>query len=332
MKNKVILTSKKEVAIVMNNIKPTFLDEIMLRFPHLVQDVFVELDNKSLANCRKVSRAFCDFIDDEKLFWVRKIQNYVCMKKFQQHWKKVLRNVPTQDVKDIFWGVQQILKYNSRRKLQWSPLHIAAAQGHLELCKYIMEKTNDPNPKKKNGITALHMAAYGGCRETCELLIDNLENKNPVTNKGITPFHFASKEGHFDVCELLIQNIDDKNPAALDGCTPLHMAARHGHLEIVRLIVETGVYKSPLFEGETPLDLVSLQSRYRFYKLLSDNNSQMLQLIVRDIAISLILLFMFLAFISMPLFIGAALFCSVSLYKDCPVFLEGIVAPSTLQL
>ena len=68
----------------------------------------------------------------------------------------------------------------SRKKLQWSPLHIAAAQGHLELCKYILEKTNDPNPKKKNGMTA-----YGGCREICELLIDNLENKNPVTNKQI---------------------------------------------------------------------------------------------------------------------------------------------------
>ena len=168
------------------------------------------------------------------------------------------------------------------------------------------------------------MAAYGGCRETCELLIDNLENKNPVSNKGITPFHFASKEGHFDVCKLLIQNMDDKNPAALDRCTPLHMAARHGHLEIVRLIVETGVYKSPLFEGETPLDLVAPQSRYRFYKLLSDNNSQMLQLIVRDITISLFIFVMFLAFISMPLFLGAALFCDVSLYKDCPVLFQGV--------
>ena len=297
MKDKVILTSKKEVAIVMNNIKPTFLDEIMLRFPHLVQDVFVELDNKSLANCRKVSRAFFDFIDDEKLFWVRKIQNYVCMKKFQQHWKKVLRNVPTKDVKDIFWGVQQILKYNSRRKLQWSPLHIAAAQGHLELCKYIMEKTNDPNPKKKNGITALHMAAYGGCRETCELLIDNLENKNPVTNKGITPFHFASKEGHFDVCELLIQNIDDKNPAALDGCTPLHLATEHCHLESVRLIVNSGVYKSPLFKGKRPLDLVGPRSCYRFYKSLMENVSQMRTYLFWDIMMSFTISFFYICIV-----------------------------------
>ena len=77
MKNKVIFSSKKEVAIVIDDIATSFLDEIMLRFPHIVQDVFKELDNKSLTNCRNVSRACCDFIDDEKFNWVRKIQNYV---------------------------------------------------------------------------------------------------------------------------------------------------------------------------------------------------------------------------------------------------------------
>ena len=47
MKNKVIFSSKKEVAIVIDDIETTFLDEMMLRFPHIVQDVFKELDNKS---------------------------------------------------------------------------------------------------------------------------------------------------------------------------------------------------------------------------------------------------------------------------------------------
>ena len=322
-----------EVSIVIDKAKTTFLDEMMLRFPHLAQDVFEELDNKSLANCRNLSRSCCDFIDNEKFYWVRKIQNCVRMTKFQQQWNKVLENIPTQDAKEIFVIIEIFFRYDlNRKKLQWSPLHIAAEQGHLEFCKYIIEKTKDSNPKREDGITVIHMATLSGSREICELIINNLEDKNPADNKGTTPFHIAAEKGHLDVGKLLIQNIDNKNPVALDGCTPLHLATDHGHLEIVRLIVETGVYKGPVFEGETPLDLVSLQSRYRFYKLLSDNISQMMQLIVRDIALSLILLVMFLAFISMPLFLGAALFCSASLYKDCPVFLEGIVAPSTLQL
>ena len=67
MKKKVIFSSKKEVAIVIDDIETTFLDEMMLRFPHIVQDVFKELDNKSLTNCRNEGRACCDFIDDEKI-------------------------------------------------------------------------------------------------------------------------------------------------------------------------------------------------------------------------------------------------------------------------
>ena len=67
MKNKVMFISKNEVAIVIDDIETTFLDKMMLRFPHIVHDVFKELDNKSLTNCRNVSRACCDFIDDEKI-------------------------------------------------------------------------------------------------------------------------------------------------------------------------------------------------------------------------------------------------------------------------
>ena len=57
-----IFISKMKVAIVIDDIKSTFPDEMMLRFPHIVQGVFNELDNKSLTNCRNVSRACCDFI------------------------------------------------------------------------------------------------------------------------------------------------------------------------------------------------------------------------------------------------------------------------------
>ena len=66
------------------------------------------------------------------------------------------------------------------------------------------------------------------------------------------------------------------------------MATKHGHLEIVRLIVETGVDKSPLFKGETPLDLVKPRSCYRFYKLLITNCSQFWYRFACDIAMTII--------------------------------------------
>ena len=285
MKSKVIFTTNKEVTIVIDDIKTTFLDEMMLRFPHIVQDVFEELDNKSLTNCRNLSRACCDFIDDEKLYWVRKIQDCVHMTEFQQQWNKVLKKIPTKVAKEIFATVEHFFQYDlNRKKLKWPPLHIAAEQGQLELCKFIIKKTKDPNPTSEDGITAIHMATHNGCQEVCELIINNLGDKNPADNKGITPFHIASEKGHLDVCKLLIQHIDNKNPSAHDGCTPLHLAADHCHLEIAQLIVESGVQKSPLFKGRTPLDLVKPRSCWSFYKLLCDDNSQILQRIFSDMS------------------------------------------------
>ena len=40
MKNTVISNSKMEVAIAIDHIKSTFLDEMIPRFPHIVQDIF----------------------------------------------------------------------------------------------------------------------------------------------------------------------------------------------------------------------------------------------------------------------------------------------------
>ena len=109
-----------EVSIVIDKAKTTFLDEMMLRFPHLVQDVFEELDNKNLANCRNLSRSCCNFIANEKFYWVRKIQNCVRMTKFQQQWNKILENIPTQDAEEIFVIIGHFFQSDlNREKLQW---------------------------------------------------------------------------------------------------------------------------------------------------------------------------------------------------------------------
>ena len=327
MKNKVIFSSKKEVAIVIDDIATSFLDETMLRFPHIVRDIFKEVDNKSLTNCRNVSRACCDFIDNEKFYWVRKIQNYVSMKTFLQQWQKVLRNIPTKNIKDIFVTIKQFVEDDlNRKKKRFSPQFIAAAQGDLEFWKYTIERSNYNNSKTMDGRTAFHMAARNGCQEICESIIDHLEDKNPADNKGVTPFHYASEKGHFDVCKIIIQNIDNKNPAALDGCTPLHLATKHGHLEIVRLIVETGVDKSPIFKGKIPLDLVRHRSRYSFYKLLIDNISQILPRIISDILRTLCFLFLSYGIIIMLTnFFLLKFFCGATnkeIAQHCPAYVE----------
>jgi ankyrin repeat protein len=209
-----------------------------------------------------------------------------------------LKNTSIELVKELSVATQQFFKcVASRTYIHWSPLQIAAHQGKLELCKYILERNKNSHIRiKYNNDLANHythplfMAAKKGHEGICKVLFDDLEEKNPSDILGMTTFHFAAEKGLTDVCKLIIEKVDNKNPAALNGCTPLHMAAKNGHLEIVRLIVETGVDKNslykkyPHFDGETPLDLAGgTLISYAFYKLLCKDETQLCDRIFNDI-------------------------------------------------
>lgn len=63
----------------------------------------------------------------------------------------------------------------------WTPLHITAERGHLELCKYVIERTD----------------------------------KSSSNYDIATPLHFAAEHGHIEVCHLLLLNDFDNNPRLL---------------------------------------------------------------------------------------------------------------------
>ena len=153
--------------------------------------------------------------------------------------------------------------------LKFSPLTIAVDQGNLYFCKYMIEKTKDLNLNSEKGKTLLKVAAKKGRKDIYELLTNGISDKNPADKNGDTPLHDAAEVGSLEMCKFLIENVDDKNPSTYYGCTPLHLAVMNGHLEIVRLIIKTGVNKSPIFEGKTPLDFVRNKSCYCFYSLLN---------------------------------------------------------------
>jgi ankyrin repeat protein len=43
-----------------------------------------------------------------------------------------------------------------------TPFHSAASNGHLGICKFIMESTEEKNPRNAKGDVPLHMAARNG--------------------------------------------------------------------------------------------------------------------------------------------------------------------------
>ena len=55
------------------------MEEVLLRFGHLAQDIFGSLTNKDLVQSREVSRIWKYFMDVEKISQIRRIQK--CVKK-----------------------------------------------------------------------------------------------------------------------------------------------------------------------------------------------------------------------------------------------------------
>ncbi|XP_071142139.1 death-associated protein kinase 1-like [Mytilus edulis] len=109
------------------------------------------------------------------------------------------------------------------------------------------------------GETALMWAAREGHLEICRLLIDRGCKIDTTQVGGWTALMLAAMEGHLEICHLLIDTGCKINITDSDGETALHSAAEEGYLQITRCLVEQGG-ASPLIKshkGNTPYDLAA---------------------------------------------------------------------------
>ena len=207
------------------------MDELCLRFPYICDKIFSHLDNKSLVNCRLVSKNVKNCLDNEKILWTKMIKKYVSrlvshrrkcnmFNQNQNHdfdissWSKFLKQIPIYIVRDIAIGTSIIMsKYEDKKVYQSliSPQHVAAEFGLLESLQYIIENNSYCNPRNMFGYTPLHSAAKNGHIEVFQLIRENVIDKNPADSNGITPLVLAAQNGHSEICQMIIENTMGKH-------------------------------------------------------------------------------------------------------------------------
>lgn len=113
-----------------------------------------------------------------------------------------------------------------------------------------------------NGYTPLHHAAAGGHVSTIKKLIELGAQVN--CDVRVPPLHVAIQFGHFEAFDTLLQlgaNIDSKDHQLR---TPLHNAAYYGALKISAHLLDKVKKQSALSqedkEGNTPLHLVKTEA------------------------------------------------------------------------
>ena len=212
------------------------MEEVFLRYSHIAEQIFDQLDNENLAQSNKINKLWYNFIKNHKSTWFRMIKKYT--KCSDKSMKKI---IPKGDVKTVAQLAKKIKtlykKYpNPSTKNKMSPVHEAAKQKNFILFQLVFENIEDKNPRNLNKKTPLHYAAEKGNVRICELIIANIAEKNPQDTTGKTPLHSAASRGHLEVYRAIMEKLENKNPGDNRGWTPLHSAAEYGHLEVCKAI------------------------------------------------------------------------------------------------
>jgi hypothetical protein len=63
------------------------MEQVLLRFPMVAQQLFEQLNAKSFVLCRNVGRTWQEFIDDQKFYYIRKVG--VLSKSPEFNWEKM---------------------------------------------------------------------------------------------------------------------------------------------------------------------------------------------------------------------------------------------------
>src|SRR5579862_2540643 len=131
----------------------------------------------------------------------------------------------------------------ARTAERYTPLHLAAFTGNVDVARLLIEKGADLNARDFMKETPLHVAAQYGQMDVARLLIEKAaalginEFLNAQDERDASPLHWAAARGHPDIAALLIGQGADVNSKAARRNTPLHWASYHGTTDLARMLI-----------------------------------------------------------------------------------------------
>ena len=156
----------------------------------------------------------------------------------------------------------------------WTPLHLAAGDGHANVVEFLLANRADVNVKDSRGHTPMHLAVerrhldvievlrhYGGWDDSPpkgqNVLTVSEESIGPGKAQAVVAIHEAAGSGDpARVMELLKEYPDLVYTKDKDGMTVLHLAVLKASKDLVTgLLASQAEINAKNYDGETPLHL-----------------------------------------------------------------------------
>ena len=220
------------------------MDEVMKRFPYLMERILKILDDKGLVKSRELSRRLQGFIDPREYPWLRIVKIPTRLKSGNTYlhlsaeygqfgmfeWILEMESTSSLRVTD-----KNLLYENSS-----SSFLVACRFGRVEIAKMLLKKLHELKidfMKEANAINWLHQNSILG-DEPESLRFDPLL-KIMYVERG---FQLACRAGHINIVEMLIVNSEslkfDLTVKTIFGHTGFHLACGAGHVNVVEMLID----------------------------------------------------------------------------------------------
>jgi ankyrin repeat protein len=121
----------------------------------------------------------------------------------------------------------------------WTPLHLAAFFGYLDLARFLLDAGADIDALSKNGqeLTPLHSALANPHHAKVGLmLIEKGADTTLAQSEGYTPLHYAAANGMDDVVIHLLAMNSTRSARTKDGKTPQDLARERKHHTTAKIL------------------------------------------------------------------------------------------------
>ena len=188
-----------------------------------------------------------NFVDNEKCFYIRKIQEHIYIsnklvrKRLNKETVDNLKELESYAAMITHCSKQingKITTENGRKEVLSTLVSTSdpALDIYMLMAEVMLESIKGDCPLNDFGNSALHKAASNDNLPMFKLIAKNSENLSPRNDIGKTPLHYAAREGHYQICKFIIENVQDLNPISRFDQTPLQLAEKEGHKKICKLL------------------------------------------------------------------------------------------------